>query len=68
VTRRVRPLVIQGRTIHQVALPWHFGPGGLVTGDVTNDLIAMSEEPNVRIMESKALTCRVAKEAAVGNR
>jgi formate dehydrogenase major subunit len=59
VTIRARPLTIQGRTIHQVSLPWHFGPTGLVTGDVTNDLIAMSEEPNVKIMESKALTCSV---------
>jgi formate dehydrogenase major subunit len=62
VTMRARPLTIQGRTIHQVALPWHFGPGGLVTGDVANDLIAMSEEPNVKIMESKALTCRIEKD------
>jgi formate dehydrogenase major subunit len=61
VTRRISPLVIGGRTIHQVALPWHFGHRGLVTGDVANDLIAMSEEPNVRIMESKALICRVEK-------
>jgi hypothetical protein len=30
-----------------------------VSGDVVNDLIAMSEEPNVKIMESKALTCRI---------
>ena len=59
VTRRLSPLVIGGRTVHQVALPWHFGNHGLVTGDVANDLIAMSEEPNVKIMESKALTCRV---------
>ncbi len=59
VTHRVSPLVIGGRTVHQVALPWHFGHRGLVTGDVANDLIAMSEEPNVRIMESKALVCRV---------
>ena len=27
-------------------------------GDVVNDLVAISEEPNVRIMESKALLCR----------
>ena len=60
---RVRPLVVQGRVLHQVALPWHFGHKGLVTGDVANDLIAMSEEPNVRIMESKALLCRVRSEA-----
>jgi len=26
---------------------------------VVNDLIAISEEPNVRIMEAKALTCSV---------
>ena len=60
VTTRMRPLVVDGQVVHQVALPWHFGHRGLVTGDVANDLIAISEEPNVRIMESKALLCRVA--------
>jgi formate dehydrogenase major subunit len=59
VTSRMRPLRVHGRMIHQVALPWHFGHAGLVTGDVANDLIAMSEEPNVKIMESKALLCRI---------
>ena len=59
VTSRMRPLQVQGRTVHQVALPWHFGHSGLVTGDVANDLIAISEEPNVKIMESKALLCRI---------
>ena len=59
VTPRLRPLVVQGRTLHQVGLPYHFGGRGLVRGDVVNDLIAISEEPNVRIMESKALVCRV---------
>jgi formate dehydrogenase major subunit len=61
VTPRIRPLIIAGQTVHQIALPWHFGPRGLVTGDVANDLIAISEEPNVKIMESKALLCRVEK-------
>jgi len=59
VTDRMQPLVIDGRVIHQVGLPYHWGGRGLVTGDVVNDLIPMSEEPNVRIMESKALVCRV---------
>jgi formate dehydrogenase major subunit len=59
VTPRMRPLVVQGRLIHQVGLPYHFGGRGLVTGDVVNDLVAISEEPNVRIMESKALVCAV---------
>jgi formate dehydrogenase major subunit len=59
VTERIQPLTIGGRRVHQIALPWHFGHKGLVAGDVVNDLIAMSEEPNVRIMESKALMCRL---------
>jgi formate dehydrogenase major subunit len=61
VTHRMRPVSVQGRTIHQVGLPYHFGGRGLVTGDVVNDLVAISEEPNVRIMEAKALVCRVEK-------
>ena len=59
VTPRMRPLIVQGRTIHQVGLPYHFGGKGLVTGDVVNDLVAISQEPNVRIMEAKALVCRI---------
>jgi formate dehydrogenase major subunit len=59
VTPRIRPLHVQGRTIHQVGLPYHWGHRGLVKGDVVNDLVAISEEPNVRIFESKALVCRV---------
>jgi formate dehydrogenase major subunit len=59
VTPRMRPIVAQGRVVHQVGLPYHFGGRGLVTGDVVNDLVAISEEPNVRIMEAKALVCRV---------
>jgi formate dehydrogenase major subunit len=59
VTPRMRPLRIAGRTIHQVGLPYHWGYKGHVTGDVVNDLLVISEEPNVRIMETKALTCNV---------
>jgi formate dehydrogenase major subunit len=53
------PLTVDGRTIHQIGLPYHFGSKGVVTGDVVNDLLAISEEPNVRIFESKALLCDV---------
>ena len=62
VTARMRPLRVQGRTIHQVGLPYHFGGRGLVTGDVVNDLVAISQEPNVRIMEAKVLVCRVERD------
>jgi formate dehydrogenase major subunit len=59
VTARMRPLTVQGRVVHQVGLPYHFGGRGLVQGDVVNDLVAISEEPNVRIMEAKALVCSI---------
>ena len=59
VTPRMPSLDVQGRRVHQVALPYHWGSRGLVKGDVVNDLMAISEEPNVRIMEAKALTCSV---------
>jgi formate dehydrogenase major subunit len=59
VTARIPPVRINGRTVHQVGLPYHFGGRGLVTGDVVNDLVAISQEPNVKIMEAKALVCRV---------
>jgi len=59
VTRRMRPLWIDGRRIHQVGLPYHWGYKGKAKGDVVNDLIPISEEPNVRIMETKALLCGI---------
>ncbi len=59
ITPRMRPLRVNGQTVHQVGLPYHWGYRGNVTGDVVNDLLVISEEPNVRIMETKALTCNV---------
>jgi len=59
VTARMRPLWVEGRTVHQIGLPYHWGYNGLVKGDVANDLLAISEEPNVRIMETKALVCNI---------
>ncbi len=59
VTRRLRSLWIAGRRIHQVGMPYHWGHKGVVKGDAANDLLAISEEPNVRIMETKALMCNI---------
>jgi formate dehydrogenase major subunit len=59
VTARMRPVPLDGRVVHQVGLPYHWGYRGLVKGGIANDLVAISEEPNVRIMESKALLCNV---------
>ena len=59
VTDRMAPLRIDGRVVHQVWLPYHWGPHGLVTGDVVNDLLGVVADPNVLIQESKVATCDV---------
>jgi formate dehydrogenase major subunit len=59
VTRRLRPLQLDGRTVHQVGFPWHFGYEGLVRGAAANELVALVGEPNVSIHEAKVLTCDV---------
>ena len=59
VTSRMQPLDIGGKRVQQVGVPYHWGYRGLVKGDIANDLIAISEEPNVRISEKKVLLCNV---------
>jgi formate dehydrogenase major subunit len=58
----VTPMQIDGRTVHQISVPWHWGnfttsPLG-VTGDTANDLVALSGDPNVSI-EDKTFACQV---------
>jgi len=59
VTERIRPLRVQGRTVHTVGLPYHWGWGGLATGDSANDLFHLALDPNVHIQEVKAATCDI---------
>jgi formate dehydrogenase major subunit len=55
VTRRMSSLTIQGRRLHQIGLPYHWGPNGISTGDAANELAHFSLDPNVHIQEVKAL-------------
>jgi formate dehydrogenase major subunit len=59
VTDRIKPLEVEGRTIHQVGLPYHWGRQGIVTGDSANELVSMVLDLNVHIAEYKVLTCDV---------
>jgi formate dehydrogenase major subunit len=59
VTRRMRPVEMNGRTIHQIGLPYHWGKRGLITGDSANDLSHLALDPNVHIQEVKAFTCGI---------
>jgi len=59
VTDRVRPIRMNGRVVHQVGLPFHWGSRGLTTGGAANDLSHMALDPNVQIQEVKALSCDI---------
>ena len=59
VTERMPALTVQGRTVHQVGLPYHWGSRGLVQGDSANDLFHLALDPNVHIQEVKAATCDI---------
>jgi formate dehydrogenase major subunit len=59
VTQRMPPLRLDGRVVHQIGLPYHWGVNGLATGDSANDLFGIVLDPNVHIQESKAATCDI---------
>jgi formate dehydrogenase major subunit len=56
VTERMAPLTVAGRRIHQIGLPYHWGPNGYTRGDSANELSSIALDPNVHIQEVKALS------------
>jgi formate dehydrogenase major subunit len=59
VTERIKPLRVQGRTMHLVGAPYHWGGVGIVTGDSANDLLPLALDNNVHISEYKVATCDI---------
>ena len=59
VSRRIRPLQLNGQVVHQVSMPFHFGAAGPFKGGTANDLIGLCAEPNVSIHEGKVCLCNV---------
>ncbi|MYR46804.1 molybdopterin-dependent oxidoreductase [Streptomyces sp. SID5910] len=55
VTDRMASLTVHGRALHQVGLPYHWGPNGYSTGDAANELLHMALDPNTHIQEAKAI-------------
>jgi formate dehydrogenase major subunit len=56
VTDRMTPLGIEGRTVHQIGLPYHWGANGYAKGDSMNELSSMALDPSSHIQEVKALS------------
>jgi formate dehydrogenase major subunit len=61
VTKRFQAITVDGKTIHQVGIPWHWGYAGRVTGDSGNVLTPDVGDANTSIPESKSFLCKVEK-------
>jgi len=59
VTNRFKPFRINGQTVHQIGMPWHWGYMGLSTGDSANVLTPHVGDANTMIPEFKAFLCNV---------
>ncbi len=63
-TARMKPLTIQGKTVHQVGLPWCFGwlkPEDRSGGDSANLLTPNIGDANTMIPETKAFLVDISK-------
>ena len=56
VTERLRPFVIDGKTVYQVGMPWVYGWEGYARGDIANVLLAITADANTGIHSTKAVT------------
>jgi len=59
VTRRLRPLQLDGKVVHQVGLPFHWSYAGESVGGNANDLTSLVADPNVSMHEAKVFVCEV---------
>src|SRR5207302_3646514 len=59
VTRRLRPLQVEGRVVHQIGIPFHWAFAGEAVGANANDLTSLVADPNVSMHECKAFACQV---------
>ncbi len=59
VTKRLIPLQVDGKVIHHVGLPWHWGYMGLATGDSANLLTPYVGDPSTTMPEFKTFLCNV---------
>ncbi len=63
VTKRFKPFQLNGRKVHQVGIPWHWGYVGLSTGASANVLTPHIGDANTTIPEFKAFLVNVKKKA-----
>jgi formate dehydrogenase major subunit len=59
VTDRMQPFTVNGRTVHQIGMPWVFGWEGYARGAIANVLLAITGDANTSIHSTKAVTCNI---------
>jgi len=59
VTKRFTPFSINGKRVHQIGMPWHWGYMGLSKGDSANVLTPNIGDANTTIPEYKAFLCDI---------
>jgi formate dehydrogenase major subunit len=65
VTKRIQPLVVNGKTVHTIGIPIHWGFNGLARpGFLTNTLTPFVGDANVQTPEFKAFLVNVEKAPA----
>ena len=61
VTDRIQPLTVNGKKVHEVAMPWHWGFKGLSTGPSANEITIDAVDVSANIPEYKVCLVKVEK-------
>ena len=64
VTMRFKPFKMNGKIVHEIGIPWHWGYEGVACGGSANSLTPHVGDANTMIPEYKALLCNVKKEVS----
>jgi formate dehydrogenase major subunit len=60
-TKRIKPLMCDGKKIYNIGIPIHWGYEGLVTGGLANMLTPFIWDPNANTPEYKGFLCNIEK-------
>jgi formate dehydrogenase major subunit len=55
----MKPMVIDGKEVHEIGTVWHYGYKGFATGDPINRVTPHIGDANTMIPEYKAWLCDV---------
>lgn len=61
----IKPLIINGKKVEIIGMPWHWGYQGLATGATANDITPAVGDANSSIPEYKAFLCNIRKAQGV---